>query len=178
MTYIFITSDVLWTQGENFVGAFYPQTWANSELESVQMIWQIARADRWRSCLLGGIAGMLACMLPVTAVRAVELIMLEEDGCAWCERWNKEVGGIYHKTPEGQRAPLRRLDIHEKLPSELKFLTKGRYTPTFVLIDKGREIGRIRGYPGEDFFWGLLAKMLKRLPLAATGAANSATTIK
>lgn len=100
---------------------------------------------------------------PVTA-GAVELVMLEEDGCSWCELWDKEVGVVYHKTAEGRRAPLRRLDIHEPLPDDLKFLAKGGYTPTFVLVEDGRELGRIRGYPGEDFFWGLLGKMLERLP--------------
>ena len=33
----------------------------------------------------------------------------------------------------------------------------------FVLIDQGREIGRIRGYPGDTFFWGLLANLIERL---------------
>lgn len=98
------------------------------------------------------------------AVTAAELVMLEEDGCSWCERWNKEIGVVYHKTREGMRAPLRRLDIHDPLPADLKFLVKGGYTPTFVLVDNGQELGRIRGYPGEDFFWGLLGKMLERLP--------------
>lgn len=39
-----------------------------------------------------------------------------------------------------------------------------RYTPTFVLIDGGREVGRIEGYPGEAFFWGLLEKLARDLP--------------
>jgi hypothetical protein len=38
-----------------------------------------------------------------------------------------------------------------------------RFTPVFVLVGKGREFGRIRGYPGDVFFWGLLANMLERL---------------
>jgi len=99
-----------------------------------------------------------------TTAHAAELIMLEEDGCPWCKRWNKEIGVVYHKTGEGRRAPLRRINIHAPLPSDLKFLVKGRYTPTFVLIEEKREIGRIRGYPGEGFFWGLLNQMLKKLP--------------
>jgi hypothetical protein len=28
--------------------------------------------------------------------------------------------------------------------------------PLFILLDNGEEIGRIRDYPGEDQFWGLL----------------------
>jgi hypothetical protein len=31
-------------------------------------------------------------------------------------------------------------------------------------MDEGREIGRIRGYPGEDFFWGLLGDLIGRIP--------------
>ena len=32
-----------------------------------------------------------------------------------------------------------------------------------MLVDKGREIGRIMGYPGADFFWGLLAPLVTKL---------------
>ncbi len=30
-------------------------------------------------------------------------------------------------------------------------------------LENGLEIGRIRGYPGEDFFWGLLGEMIEKL---------------
>lgn len=96
--------------------------------------------------------------------KSVELIMLEEDGCPWCEKWDTEIGVVYHKTAEGRIAPLRRVNIHEPLPQDLHFLVKGGYTPTFILVDDGREIGRIRGYPGEDFFWWLLGELLDKLP--------------
>lgn len=101
------------------------------------------------------------------SVRAAELIMFEQDYCEYCERWNKEVGVVYHKTSEGRRAPLRRLDIHGTLPEDVAHVTTGAFTPTFVLIDGGAEVGRIRGYTGEDFFWGLLGQMLKKLPETA-----------
>jgi thioredoxin-related protein len=45
----------------------------------------------------------------------------------------------------------------------LAFIAVERLTPLFVLVDNGREIGRIRGYPGEDNFWGLLDAMMKTL---------------
>ena len=46
-----------------------------------------------------------------------------------------------------------------------------RFTPTFVLVRDGQEIDRIEGYPGQDFFWSLLAMMLQRakIPLEQTG---------
>ncbi len=117
------------------------------------------------------LAGVI-CFVAVSTSGAVgaELIMLRADGCGYCERWEEEIGVVYGKTPEGRRLPLRRIDLHDRLPADLAFLVKGGYTPTFVVVDKGREIGRIRGYPGEDFFWGLLGQLLKRLPAEQTGA--------
>lgn len=102
-----------------------------------------------------------------------ELVMMEETGCGWCERWREEVGVVYDRTPEGRAAPLRIVDVHEPMPSDLQFLKPAYFTPTFILISGGREIGRIQGYPGEDFFWALLGQLLAKLP---TGAVKAETT--
>ena len=102
--------------------------------------------------------------LPAKSVRAAELIMFEQDYCEWCEKWNEEIGVVYAKTSEGKRAPLKRVNIHGSIPNEISFVRVERFTPTFVLIDGGTEIGRIRGYPGEDFFWGLLGQLINKLP--------------
>ena len=96
--------------------------------------------------------------------KAAELIMIEQENCPWCEAWNDEIGQIYHKTAEGKRAPLRRIDIHEKKPTDLTDITLGNFTPTFVLWEDGKEVSRIRGYPGDEFFWYLLGQMLDKLP--------------
>ena len=103
-------------------------------------------------------------VLPATSRAEVKLLMVEETWCEWCERWNEDIGVIYHKTPEGKRAPLLRADVHEALPSGISLQTRVQYTPTFVLLKDGKEVGRIEGYPGEDFFWALLNQLLDRLP--------------
>ncbi len=95
---------------------------------------------------------------------AAELVMVEQPACEWCEVWDDEVGVVYSKTAEGRIAPLRRIDIHDPMPRDLEFIRGLVFTPTFVLVDKGTEIGRILGYPGEDFFWGLLQKLMEKLP--------------
>ncbi|MEM7522630.1 MAG: hypothetical protein AAF360_02495 [Pseudomonadota bacterium] len=102
-------------------------------------------------------------LTPPTTLRAAELVMVEETGCHWCARWNEEIGVVYHKTNEGRLAPLRRVDISD-LPKDLKFASRPQYTPTFVLMEDGAELGRIEGHPGEDFFWPLLGRLLDRLP--------------
>ncbi|WP_119166794.1 thioredoxin domain-containing protein [Algihabitans albus] len=91
----------------------------------------------------------------------VELVMFESDACPFCQQWNAEIGGIYAETPEGRAAPLRRVDLHEKPPDDLRNIQRSViYTPTFVLLRQGEEIGRIAGYPGEHFFWPLLDNLL------------------
>lgn len=105
---------------------------------------------------------ILAC-LSTASVQAAELLMFEEQGCVWCRRWDAEVGVAYPKTPEGRRAPLRRVDIHGPKPADIALTAPVRATPTFVLVENGREIGRITGYPGADFFWGLLEQILAKL---------------
>ncbi len=96
------------------------------------------------------------------------LVMVEEKGCIWCARWNTEIAPIYPKTPEGQAAPLRRIDIKSPLPDDLTFARPLHFTPTFVLIVDGKETSRIEGYPGEDFFWGMLERMLEQAQVDQT----------
>ena len=90
--------------------------------------------------------------------------MMEQDACPWCERWHEEIGVIYNKTTEGKLAPLRVVNIHGEWPDDLKNIRKERFTPTFILIEDGKEIDRLRGYTGDEFFWFLIGEMLKKLP--------------
>ena len=109
------------------------------------------------------LSALLIALSLVTPVRGAELIMFEQKGCVWCEKFDREIAPAYTRTPEGKRAPLRRLDIGSPLPADLAFIQRECFTPVFVLVDQGREFGRIRGYPGDTFFWGLLANMIERL---------------
>jgi thioredoxin-related protein len=102
-------------------------------------------------------------------VLAAELVMFEQAGCVWCAAFDREIAPVYGKTLEGITAPLRRVDIDRPPPEDLAFIQVERLTPLFVLIDKGHEIGRIRGYPGEDHFWGLLGVLIKKLDRPGTG---------
>lgn len=95
---------------------------------------------------------------------AAELVMFESATCTWCDRWNEEIAPIYPKTNEGRCAPLRRVDIGDPRPQDLQGIERIVYTPTFVVVDDGQEVGRLVGYPGEDFFWPLIADQLVKLP--------------
>ena len=99
--------------------------------------------------------------LPMTASAETFLLMAEEQGCYWCAEWSEQIGPIYPKTDEGKLAPIVRYDLHGDAPEGVTFKSRVRYTPTFILVEDGQDVGRIEGYPGEDFFWGLLSMMLK-----------------
>jgi len=111
------------------------------------------------------IASLFVAFLLTRAVPAhsAELVMFERAGCPYCEQFDRDVAPIYPRTPVGRQAPLRRVDIYAPIPRDLGFVRVERVTPVFVLIDQGREIGRIRGYPGEVNFWGLIENLVAKI---------------
>lgn len=91
----------------------------------------------------------------------VRLIMIEEPGCAFCLRWRKEVEPGYVRSEEGRIAPLVHAMRDDPAVSKLPRIV---YTPTFVLMQDQREIGRIVGYAGPDLFWWQIKPLLDTLP--------------
>jgi len=115
-----------------------------------------------RAVLLMGLLWLFG--LSAAPSGAAELVMFEQAGCAWCARWHAEIGPAYPRTAEGRAAPLRRVDLRAARPDDLKAIGGVVHTPTFVLVEDGREVGRILGYPGDAFFWGMLAELVAKLP--------------
>jgi len=109
-------------------------------------------------------------LLPIAALSETLLYMVEQDGCCWCARWDRDIAHIYSKTPEGQAAPLQRIDIASERPfaEERRIL----YTPTFILTKDAIEVGRIEGYPGEDAFWSLLQTVFARAEIQLSPQAD------
>lgn len=101
--------------------------------------------------------------LGVLAARAeaLELVMVERQGCSYCVAWKETIGPAYPNTEMGQFAPLRMVDIKDTLGDDIQFDGRILFTPTFVLVSEGREIGRIEGHPGDHFFWGMLEQLLR-----------------
>lgn len=102
--------------------------------------------------------------LALPARAELRLVMFEQAGCPYCNLWENEIGPIYPKTPEGQAAPLRKVNLRGPVPEDLELRGKPQFTPTFILVRDGVELKRIEGYPGEAFFWGLLGNMLQEQP--------------
>ena len=94
------------------------------------------------------------------AMAEPNLVIVDQPGCIYCERWDAEIAPAYPHTAEGQFAPLIRADLREGPPDGITYARRVTFTPTFLLIKNGAEIARLEGYPGEDFFWPLLTKIL------------------
>ena len=128
-----------------------------------------------RSTLIGRLRALLVilpmwCIGLTTPAFSAELLMFEAPGCPWCLRWKQEVGIGYAKSPEGQRAPVRSVALQPGAPPGVTLARPVNFSPTFVLVDDhGREVGRITGYPGADFFWGLFEAMTRKLPPGPAG---------
>lgn len=122
------------------------------------------------------LASTLLVNLPGHAAGRIELVLFESAGCEWCILWREEIAPVYPKTVEGKIAPLRTVSVHAPRPRDLAGIDAIVYTPTFVLWDGEREIGRIVGYGGEVQFWGLLGALLKELKERKAGLSQALPT--
>ncbi len=108
---------------------------------------------------------MLACLSFAHALSAdssSELVMFDDEYCSWCKQWEDEIGVIYRITPEHCQAPLKKIELGDTLPDSISLKEPVVYTPTFVFLVLGKEVDRIVGYPGEDFFWSMLDDMINK----------------
>jgi hypothetical protein len=120
---------------------------------------------------------LLAALSFATAAPALELLLFRRAGCPWCAAWDREVGPIYPKTELGRRVPIRFVDLDRGGDAKVALASPVRYSPTFVLVEAGREIGRIEGYPGEDFFWGRLEALVPPPPPGGRTSALAPTGV-
>lgn len=91
------------------------------------------------------------------------LVMIGDPGCPYCARFEREAAPGYTASEDGKLAPLVRRDRHDP---EIAFIPRVVYSPTFVMLIRGREIGRIVGYGGADLFWMQVAGLMTEVRAA------------
>ena len=109
--------------------------------------------------ILRAFAALWVLVTLTSVTEAAELVMYRRDGCPWCARWDREIGPVYPKTDVSRRLPLRTVNLDRDKDLAVSHRPI-RYTPTFVLVEDAKEVGRIEGYPGDEFFWVRLASLL------------------
>ncbi|WP_245999173.1 hypothetical protein [Paracoccus methylarcula] len=97
----------------------------------------------------------------------IRLMMVEQEGCIYCEAWDREIGPGFPKSSEGRTAPLLRVDIDGPWPDGIALDRRPTITPTFILLRGGAELSRLEGYPGDQYFYPLIDGMLTDAGIAA-----------
>lgn len=128
-----------------------------------------------RRAFAAGFCATVSGLLAASALRAADgpgprLVMYRRAGCPWCAAWDREIGPAYPNTDLGRAMPLHQVDLDREGDGGYALVRPVRYTPTFVLAGgDGRELGRIEGYPGDEFFWVRLEAMAAQADSGAAG---------
>lgn len=94
--------------------------------------------------------------LAAEQARSLELVFITSEHCPFCKAWERDVGQIYDSTPYALKARLRRVDLGDVDLALPAGAVKVLGTPTFLIVEKNTEIGRIEGYQSSEmFFWAL-----------------------
>ena len=94
---------------------------------------------------------------------AAELVMIDSPACSYCQRFKRDILPSYAASALGKRAPLRSVNVWRRWPEDLRAVKPERFTPVFILVEHGREVGRMYGYKGKVDFWGRLEVLLRYL---------------
>lgn len=113
----------------------------------------LARLSRMALSLL--LAAVL--LIPLQAVAETRLIMVTSDHCPFCRAWERDVGAIYDRSPYAPNMPLTRVEMGAPLPDDIVLTGPVMGTPTFLIVNDGREIDRQRGYDDAEMFWWWLS---------------------
>lgn len=123
----------------------------------------MAAMFRLRGLFIAGLIATATLMASALPVRAAELLMFTRKHCPYCVLWERQVGPIYPKTDEAKIAPLRRIDLDDPTAQPPSLTPVVTFTPTFVLMQDGREVGRFSGYGDDLTFWSVLGTLLGKL---------------
>ena len=111
---------------------------------------------------LGAVITVIAVLTLQHSAVAAELVMVDSRACYYCKKFHREMAPTYAASAVGQTAPLRKVSVYKRWPSDLAGVRRAPYTPVFILVDGGREIGRFAGYKSPASFWSRLDRLMAR----------------
>jgi len=83
----------------------------------------------------------------------LQLVVLEVDGCIYCDVFRRRLLDAYKSSKHGKKAPIRFVDINDPALGDLGITQPIGMVPTFIMLENNEEIGRIPGLMGhQDFF--------------------------
>lgn len=91
---------------------------------------------------------------------AAELIVIEVEGCTYCQVFRRDVLPAYMASPRSKEVPIRFVDYNEPAAAKLPLNGPVSIVPTFIMVKRNREVGRIPGYIGRAEFFRAVTRML------------------
>jgi hypothetical protein len=95
--------------------------------------------------------------IPADGAKArTEVIVFEIGGCKYCVAFRDNLGARYLSSTTNKAAPLRYVDIGQLDPTNFQLRADITTVPTIVVLQDGREVDRVEGYPLRDVLFEMV----------------------
>jgi thioredoxin-related protein len=90
----------------------------------------------------------------------LELLVVEIDNCIYCGLFRRDVAPAYTSSPRARAVPMRFVDLNAPDVGRLSLAAPIDSVPTVLVVENGKEVGRIAGYVGPEIFFHSLSRLL------------------
>ena len=124
-----------------------------------------------RLFLAAALAAIIACGMPsggsaksngeadpgaTTNAPRTEVIVFEIGGCKYCTAFRDNLGARYLASTTNRAAPMRFVDVGKLDPQAFQLRADINTVPTIVVLQDGREVDRVEGYPLPELLFGMV----------------------
>ena len=124
-----------------------------------------------RLLLAAVIAALIACGMPAgssakpnggaeltdgNVAPRTEVIVFEIGGCTHCTAFRDNLGARYLASTTNRAAPMRFVDVGRLDPHAFQLRADINTVPTIVVMQDGREVDRVEGYPLPELLFGMV----------------------
>ena len=90
------------------------------------------------------------------AAPRTEVIVFEIGGCTYCTAFRDNLGARYLASTTNRAAPMRFVDVGRLDPQSFQLRADINTVPTIVVLQDGREVDRVEGYPLPQILFGMV----------------------
>lgn len=101
---------------------------------------------------------------PAGFASGLEIVVVEAPGCIYCHLFRRDVWPSYETSQRARSVPMRFLDLNAEAFATLDLDGPIESVPTVLVLQRGKEIGRIPGYVGPEFFFHSIDRLLAKAP--------------
>ena len=88
-----------------------------------------------------------------------EVVVFESANCIYCQLFRRDVLPQYLRSRRARSAPIRFVDARSADPGKFGLAAPLTMVPTVVVMQNGREQGRIAGYTGPEPFFHMISRI-------------------